>query len=113
MLSPLLEFSHQPIYSDVDTAVTVLRVQQPIISKWALLDIWQHLGSYTQLPPLLLSLSAQRLNTEKSRSFIFKGRSHVSQAISLFLIFFCGSVQLCRLLLDLNVGVSFKQTQIL
>lgn len=69
---PSLVFNHQPRRGPMLTQqLQYGAVQQSITSKWALLDIWQHSGSYTQLPPVLLSLSAPRLNTEKSYSFIF------------------------------------------
>lgn len=69
---PSLVFNHRPRRGPMLTQqLEYGAVQQSITSKWALLDIWQHSGSYTQLPPVLLSLSAPRLNTEKSYSFIF------------------------------------------
>ncbi len=86
---PSLGSNHQPQFIVMLTKQLQYRgIQKPIISKWALLDIWQHLFSYTPLPPLLLSLSAQRLSTEKIYSFIFKERcSHVRDFQSLFYSF--------------------------
>lgn len=101
MIEPLFGIqSSAAVKTDVDAAV---RVQwSPIISKWALLDIWQHLYTPTTNYPVM---NAQRLNTEKSYSFIFKDGCSVNfKGFFFFLLF---PVQLFRL--NLNAAVSFKQ----
>lgn len=111
---PSLVFNHRPRRGPMLTQqLEYGAVQQSITSKWALLDIWQHSGSYTQLPPVLLSLSAPRLNTEKSYSFIFIFFSWRMFTISkpYFENSFRGPVQLYRPLLNLSVAVSFKHKQ--
>lgn len=88
MIEPLFGIqSSAAVETDVDAAV---RVQwSPIISKWALLDIWQHLYAPTTNSPVM---NAQRLNTEKSFSFIFKDGCSVKGFFFFFFTLSCAAL---------------------